>query len=365
VVSAGAVVFADVPPYTVVAGNPARILRSLRDRPPAPAPPPVAPPPVAVSYARVEAASVVREAGPIVRESWVPPVLHCSDAYLGWQFGFPGPPALAVLARCDGDPAGFIAITPRRFRFRGAASHGFLFSFAGIRPSLQGRGLASTLYAEIMTAIRDQGLPTVAFIEAHLTRSMKLLTRTAERVGLTIKFLGHYANHGYVPHGAQGAPAAREARGVDEALAVIDACADPRVLWAAPDAAELEHQLRDPRGRKILVVAEEGRITGGAAVMLAEVVNKAGGIDRVTTVDALFVPDPTPGRIAALFEGAARAFAGQATTDVVSAPNVATLPSDVVRAAGLRRTGALYLGMLLEREGHPFLEADVTNVEVV
>jgi hypothetical protein len=223
-----------------------------------------------------------------------------------------------------------------------------------------------------MTAMRDEGLPTVAFIEAHLAAPLKLVTKTAERVGLKIRFLGHYANHGFMPRGAPlaasappGAPVAREARGPEEALAAIEACDDPRVLWAAPDAVELAYQLRDPRGRKILVIEEEGRITGAATVMLAEVVNKGGGIDRMITVDAVFVPEPTPGRVEALFEGAGRVFGGEGSTPVVSAPNVAALPPDVVRAAGLRRTGALYLGMLLQREDHPFLEADVTNVEVV
>lgn len=321
-----------------------------------------------IAVARVPAASVSAAAGPILREVWTPPVMRYSDEYLAWQFGFPGPPAIAAIARRGEEAAGVIAMTPRHLHFRGEASHGYVLSFLGVRPSFQGHGLAGKLYAEIMTAMREQGLPSVVFVEAHSARAHRLLFKTVERLGFRMKPLGAYPNHGWMRRGAdEGALTAREARDPGEVLAVIGACGGDRVLWASPDEAQLSHHLRDPRGRRLLVVEEEGRLTAAATAMLGEIVNKAGGVDRVITVNAIWAPEPTPERIAALFRGAAAVFEGKASAPVVSAPSVAALPAEMLRPAGLRPTGAVYDGYLLyggEAE-HPFFAAEVTNIEVL
>src|SRR5687768_7683815 len=110
-------------------------------------------------------------------------------------------------------------------------------------------------------------------------------------------------------------------------------------MWSAPDRAQLEHYGRDPRGRRLLVVEEAGGIAAAAIVVLAEVIEKGGDVDRVTTLDAVWLPDPTTERLSGLCRGAAAVFADRASTPVVSAPNLAALPADVIRAAGLRPTG--------------------------
>lgn len=357
------------------AKEPAQSGDGAQEPPAAPAPsaqepaaqPAPAKPAAAFKIERVNPANVVAEAGRVLRKAWAPPVLHYNDAYLAWQFAFPSGPSLGAAARQDGQLAALIAATPRRFRFRGAVSNGYVLSFLAVDPDFQGKGLAGKVYDEILRALRGTGRPSVVFVEAHSEPAQRVLFSSVKRVGLQLKKMGQYVNHGYMPgHEAPaGAAAAREARSTAEVLAVIDACSEGRVLWSAPDQARLEHYLKDPRGRKLLVAEEEGRVTGAALVMLSELTSKAGGIDRVTTVDALYVPEPTADRVGALFRGAAEAFAGQTTAPVVSAPNVAALPKEVVRAAKLRSTGAVYDAFIFHGEAHPFLEAEVTNLEVI
>jgi hypothetical protein len=97
---------------------------------------------------------------------------------------------------------------------------------------------------------------------------------------------------------------------------------------------------------------------------LAEVAT-ASGIDRVSTLDSVFFPEPTADRILALARAAAQVFAGNTTSPVVSAPSLATIPAEMLAAAGIRRSGAVFDGFVVSGESHPFLGAEVTNLEVV
>ena len=156
----------------------------------------------------------------------------------------------------------------------------------------------------------------------------------------------------------------RPAGAVDDVLAAIAACGDERVLWSAPDAAQLEHSLRDPRPRRLLRVEEAGRAVGAAAVFLSEVATAA-GVERVATVDALYLPEPTADRVAAVLRAASTTFAGEATVPAVSAPNLAIVPGDQLRPAGARPTAAIFDAFVVHPEGGPWLDAEVTNLEVV
>jgi hypothetical protein len=261
-----------------------------------------------------------------------------------------------------------MAFWPRRLRFRGETLGGAVLSFLGVRPAFRGYGLGGKLYMEMMAGLREQKLVSVVYVEANSPAAQKLLFRTIERAGFAMKRLGQYVNHGYYqpwPDPVGGAFVAREARDLDEVLAAIDACADPRVLWAAPGRVELEHYLGDPRGRKLLVVESEGRVTSAGMVFLMEMANKAGGIDRVITLQPVALSDPSPEQVEALVRCAIETFKGQATAPVVTMPSVATVPPEVLQAARLKPTGAVYDGFVIHAEPHPFLEADVTNLEVI
>ncbi|AUX25381.1 hypothetical protein SOCEGT47_059260 [Sorangium cellulosum] len=319
---------------------------------------------------RVDPLAVAEEASLVLREAWPPPVLHYTADYLRWQLGFPGAAPLAVLAREGGEPAGFIGVAPRRFRFRGVTSDGYLLSFLSVRPKFRGQGLAGRLYAEVFAGVRASGLPTVVFVEARSAPAQHLLAKAVERAGLSMKRLAACQNHGFVPRAGAAPPraVAAPAADLDDVLAAMAACRDERVLWAAPDAAQLEHSLRDPRPRRLLRVEEAGRTVGAAAVFLSEIAT-ARGIELVPTVDAIFLPEPTADRVAAVLRATSEAFAGQATVPAVSAPNLAALPPEHLRPAGARPTGATFDAFVVRspggQRGGPWGDAEVTNLEIV
>lgn len=315
---------------------------------------------------RVDPASVAEEASLVLREAFPAPALHYTADYLRWQLGFPGARARAALAREGDEPAGFVGLTPRRFKWRGVETDGHVLSFVAVRPQFRGRGLAGELYAEILRDVRDAGLPTVVFVEAHSPAAQHVLFKAVERAGVRMKRLGQHENHGFVLR-AGAAPLAASATPVLDPAPVLDAiaaCSAERVLWAAPDRAQLEHHLRDPRPRKLLVVEEQGRTVGAASVLLAEI-TAGQGLERVPTVDAVFLPEPTSDRVAAVMRATAELFAAQATSPVVSAPSLTIVPPEQRKAAGLRRTGAIYESFVLLGDEHPCLAAEVTNLEVV
>ncbi|EYF01138.1 GNAT family N-acetyltransferase [Chondromyces apiculatus] len=315
---------------------------------------------------------VSADAGQILRDACPPPTLHYSDEYVAWHLGFPGPSATAAIVRSGSHPAGVFAITPRRFQLSGATSTGHLLSLLAVRPEHQGQDLDARIYTELLNVVQNRGLLTLLFADAHCARSQLLLMRTVERLGFRMKRLHPLVNHGWsarrAPPRTRDARVARVARDIGEVIDVIGACDDDHILWAAPDAAQLEHYLRDPRTRRLLVLEEEGRLTAAATVMLGEVVNKPGSIVQLPIMDALWIPEPTVERITALFRGTEILFEGSENVprraSLVSAPNVSTLHPKLLSAAGLRPTGAVYDGFLLHPTGHPFLHADATNLEV-
>ncbi|WP_437776772.1 GNAT family N-acetyltransferase [Sorangium sp. So ce1097] len=313
----------------------------------------------------VDPVAAAEEASLVLREAWPPPALHYTADYLRWQLGFPGPAPRAVLARDGGEPAGFIGVAPRRFRFRGVASDGYVLSFVSVRPRFRGQGLARRLYAELLGGLRASGLPIAVFVEAQSAAARRVLLAAVDEVGFQRKALAACRNHGFIPRASAEPPRAVAAPAtVEDALAAIAACGDERVLWSAPDAAQLEHSLRDPRPRRLLRVEEAGRAVGAAAVFLSEIAT-AQGVDRVATVDALYLPEPTAARVAAVLRAASEAFSGQATLPVVSAPNLAIVPADQLRPAGARPTAATFDAYIVHPEGGPWMDAEVTNLEVV
>ncbi|WP_437544030.1 GNAT family N-acetyltransferase [Sorangium sp. So ce367] len=319
-----------------------------------------------MKFERVDPVAAADEASFVLREAWSPPTLHYTAGYLRWQFGFPGPSPQAVLARKGREPAGFIGVAPRRFRFRGATSEGYVLSFVSVRPKFQGQGLASRLYTELLAGLRETPLPIAVFVEARSAPAQRVLFKAVAAVGLELKQLTACRNHGYLPRASAAPPraVAAPASAVQDVLAVMATCSGERVLWSAPDAAHLEHALRDPRPRRLLLVEEAGQAVGAAVVFLSEIAT-ARGIDRVATLGALFLPEPTADRLAAVMRGASEAFGGKATTPTVSAPNLAIVPEDQLRPAGVRATAATFDAFVIQPKGGPWLDAETTNLEVV
>lgn len=314
---------------------------------------------------RVDPLTVVDEAARILRAAWSPPAIHYTADYLRWQLGFPGTPARTVLARIGSEAGGFAALTPRRLRVGGAVIEGHVLSFVAVRPTFRRRGLASRLYEEILLVLREEGLPAVVFAEAGSEAAQRPLHRAASRVGLGLRRLAPHLNYGFVARrSAIPGPLVAAEAPLERALEAIEACDAARVLWAAPDLERLEHYGRDPRGRKFLAIKEDGRVTGAAMVFLSNIVS-AQGMERIATLDSIFLPAPTADRLSALARAAAAAFVGQTTSPAVSAPSLATNDPAILRAAGFRPTGTVFDAFVCHPEGHPLADADVTNLEVV
>ena len=116
--------------------------------------------------------------------------------------------------------------------------------------------------------------------------------------------------------------------------------------------------------RRLLLVEEAGQAVGAAAVFLSEIAT-ARGIDRVATLGPLFLPEPSADRLAAVMRAASEAFGGEATAPTVSAPNLAIVPQDQLRTAGVRATAATFDAFVVHPKGGSWLDAETTNLEVV
>jgi GNAT superfamily N-acetyltransferase len=316
----------------------------------------------------VDPIGLADEASRLLREVWPPPSAHYTADYLRWEFGFPGPARpLAVVARDDGGLAGFAAVAPRLARFRERRLPVYLLSFVAVRQAYRGQGVAARLYAALLGTVREAGMPVVTFAFPGSAGERSLL-RAYDAAGFVRRPLGTYVVHGFAPRpappGAGGEATAEAAFG--EVSHAAEACAGRAVLWSAPDPDQLDHYRRDPRGRVALVArGTGGEVTAAALVVCSEVVT-AEGLEAVTVVDALFAPRPEAPVVRSLFERAGRCFAGKVRSRLVLAPNVRTLPPDVLRAAGLRQLPQRVEGYLCAADASdPLLQAETTNLEVI
>ena len=281
------------------------------------------------------------------------------------QFTFPGPPARGALARVRGAPAAVVGFAARRVRCGGEVSPSYATAFLGVLPALRGAGTATRVYDPMIAMACASGIPCVGFVDVKTPAARRLLVKHTAAHGMELKSLRLCKNWGFLDRG--GAPPAlpyREAAGPEEVLDVIEACRDAETLWAAPDREMLLHYLRDPRGRKIVVVEEGGRVTAAAMVLLSEVTSQA-GVERVTMVDCVWMPEPEAPRVRALFQAAGAAFAGQSSARVIGAPNLGTVDEGVLKAAGLRPAAAVYEPFVYQNKQSVFTTATATNQEMV
>jgi GNAT superfamily N-acetyltransferase len=315
---------------------------------------------------RVDPCAFSPVASSILEEAWPAPHLRYSPEYLRWQFTFPGR-APRGIAAFDGDEAvGFVAMTPRRLRFRGLVADSYIYSFGAVRPAWRGRRLAVDLYASLLEDVAPLDLPVLGFVlpDSPGYRTDVLAARAA---GGVLPRLGTYPTFGYRagrterPLGLEVAVESEPAR----VLGVMAACDDHETVWAHPDAGALAHYATDPRPRTLVSVRrEDGRVLALAWVVTFEVVTPDGG-ERVNAVDSLFLPtEPTADTLVALFEFAARRPSSR--EGMLVAPNLSTVAAPVLAAAGARRIASGFWGVLhLKSSDHPFAAATRTNIEVV
>jgi len=313
----------------------------------------------------VDALPFVEDISRILLAAWPAPSVHYTVELLKWQFTFPGPPARGALGRFEGEPAAFVGFAPRRLRRGSEVSPSYATAFLGVLPTIRGGGSANRVYGPMIGMVADSGLPCVGFVDVNTPAARRLLVKHTGEHGMTLTSLRLCRNWGFLERaGATAALSHREAQSPEEVLRVIDACQAGDTVWLAPDREMLLHYAKDPRGRKFVVVEEDGKATCAAMVMLSEVTSKE-GVDRLTTVDAVWMPEPSAARVKALFQAARAAFAGQASAPMVGAPNLSCIDEATLKAAGLRPTAAVYEPFVYQKGHDVFTSATVTNQEMV
>lgn len=322
----------------------------------------------------IDPAVHAEEAAALLRLCWPPPSIHYSADYLRWQFGFGGThhPALGVGAFAGGTLLGFGATSPRRLRLGTDEEWLQVVSFVAIHPSQQGRGLASAVYQALAAALRRTGQSIITYAQPD-TAGQRCLLRAYPRAGFELRPLGVYAAYGCLVREGRAPPAPPaqvepDSAGFARVLAELAEVPPERpALLPVPDAAVLAHYARDPRQRRFLVArGPDGAPSGAAMAIEAELVTAA-GLEKATTLDAVFLPrdrlETLAGTLAALCRGAR---AGRGPSGAVLAPNLWGIDEALLRSAGLRRTGGLFHGYFCTpRPAHPFLAAEGTNLEIV
>ena len=322
---------------------------------------------------RVDPLAMAEPASAILLESWPRPCIHYSPAYLRWQLSFPGTtPSVAVAAFGEGEPIACIATTPRRLRWRGIRVEVHVASFMAVRPSWRGRGVANRLFQAMLDALRDYDRPIVSFAEPDSAGDWT--ARSAyPAAGFGMRPLGAYPLYGFLPRpGEAPAPAVKAIETADPEgfLLRIGACTDDRTLWNDPDAAEWAHYQRDPRERATVeLYGPSGEWLGGAVAVRSEVAT-AHGVDPVTTLESVFLPQLDSAMLRALCQYACGRWSGAQSSPAgafpLTAPNAWGIDPLILRAAGLRQTPRRFVGYLAHPDPkNPLLDASGTNLEIV
>ncbi|HZT44087.1 MAG TPA: hypothetical protein VFA07_18125 [Chthonomonadaceae bacterium] len=317
---------------------------------------------------RVDLLEFAEKASCFLLAAWPRPCLHYTPAYLRWQFGFPGSiPPVGVAVFDEDELVGFNGSTLRRLRFQQTTAEILLASFASVHPARRGGRAPGTLYRGMLEALRDCGLPHLAYAEGGSPGDLGAL-RAAPSAGFCLQRLGPFPVYGYVPHPDE-TPATVQVVETDDPLALlpaIRACDDTQTLWNAPDETMLAHYHKDPRPHALtLLYGPEGDLRGAAIVVQAEFVT-AQGFRSVIMLDNLFLPRPDAETLHALCAFAAGRWAEQIGSVRITLPNVWGIDPGILEAAGLRHRQGHFIAQVCATDpAHPFLQAAGTNLEIV
>ncbi|MBK8251261.1 MAG: GNAT family N-acetyltransferase [Polyangiaceae bacterium] len=318
-----------------------------------------------ITVERVDGLAAVEEISRVLVAAWPPPTLHYTVDFLKWQFTFPGPVARGALARINGEPVAYVGFAARRLRRGREVTPSYATAFLGVVPSARGGGTANLVYDPMIGMVAESGIPCVGFVDVQTPAARKLQVKHTETRGMDRKSLTLCRNWGFMVRPNTSPPlAVREAVSVAEVLDVMNACNDENVLWCAPDADAIEHYQRDPRGRKFIVTEENGRASAVAMVFLSEIKGPQ-GIEFLTTVDTVWMPEPSDARLKSLCFGASAAFAEKATSKMVGAPNLSTIDESIIKLAGLRPAVAVYEPFVYQQSRTIYTTVTSTNQEMV
>jgi hypothetical protein len=316
---------------------------------------------------RVNPANFAKEASNILTAAWSPPCVNYSAEYLHWQFTFPGPPSIGVLARDERSAVGFGAMMPRRLRFRDGPPHyAYYLSFVAVVPAVRGRGLAIEMYSVLLGVAAAEGLPIVAFTPSE-SAGERTLRRAVANAGFLYTSLGEQPIYGSLPQAekATGSAAIESSLRVETLMGVIETHGETDTLWSCPDIEISQHWEKHPWPYRVLVVRGPAGTPAGAAIALAAETLTEQGITHATTLHKLYLPKPSADELGALIRGAAAEVSLPGSSPIVLLPNPTPVQPDVLRQAGFRQTPTRFSCHLAVKAGnHPFLKAQSTNISI-
>jgi hypothetical protein len=302
----------------------------------------------------------------ILQEAWQPPCLRYSAEYLRWQFSFPGTAGAVGVAAFDGaEPTGFLACLPGTVHFRGRAVRVGLLCFGAVRPRWRGL-IAVALYRKLAAVLREVGLPVVAFAQKGSTAE-QVLVATFKAAKFQWRPFGEYPTYGRFARADRPVPgySCTEAQDATEFLAVVRRCTDARVVWNYPGSEQLGHYRKDPRRRALVLLRNQGGEPLGAAMVIRSEIITPQGVEFVSTIDNLFLPEPSSDLLRALLPFAGTHYADQVTSPVVTAPNLYGIDPAALCRAGFRATPSCFRGHLFAGDAaDPLPGAEGTNYEI-
>jgi len=324
-----------------------------------------------VQFRLIDGAGFAAEASALLSAAWPEPALRYAPEYLAWQLSFPAPFNVpAVAAFCDSRPVGFAAMTTRRVRYRALSIDAALVSFVAVDPDYRNQGLAAGLYRTLLSEIGKLDAPVLTFAQPG-TGGLRAIERAYPEAGFALEPLGSYPVYGCL---ARPATSVERWRPIDQTehgpwlRRALTACGTENgIIWSDPSDQQLEHYRRDPRRRMLLVSQEEdGGIAGAAWIVEVEYVTRA-GLDRVSTIDCVWLPRDRPELLPSLAAAAARAWpqTDPSRPPVVHAPSLFGFDAQALRKYGFRQVAAHFQCYAANIAGSPFAGAAGVNIEVV
>jgi GNAT superfamily N-acetyltransferase len=334
-------------------------------------------------YRLVEGAAFRRPASELLRSVWRPPALFYSAEYLEWQLSFPGPfPAPAVAAFDGLTLAGFAASMHRRVRYGSAAMDALVVSFVSVHPDFRNRGIAAHLYAHLLGAIGERGVPAITYAQAA-SAGERAIERSYPRAGFVLHSFGAFPVYGFLVRSETDAQAWVPATAGEE-LAILRSLingvnggvdggiAGEGRICSDPSEAQIAHYLRDPRGRHLLVERNgDGDAIGAAWVVQVEHTG-ANGTHSVITIDCVWLSRGQARVLPGLAAAAARLWSEPSSQPgwhermTVQASSLGGFDPQAARQVGFRQIATPFQGYVaVSSARHPLCEARGSNLEIV
>jgi GNAT superfamily N-acetyltransferase len=320
----------------------------------------------------VDGAAFAWPASELLQRVWRPPALFYSPEYVQWQLSFPGPFTPPAVAAFEGSTlAGFATSMHRRVRYAAAVYDVLVVSFVGVDPDFRNRGIASGLYAHLLAAIAERGIPVITYAQKG-SAGERVIERSYPSAGFVLHSFGALPVFGFLVRAETDAQGWVTASAGEEP-AILHNLINSAAGWedqicSEPSAAQVEHYLRDPRGRRLLVQRNGGGHITGAAWTVRVEHTSANGRHSAIAIDGGWLRPEQACTLPALAAAAARLWSepGPQQPVTVQASGIGGVDAQAARQVGFRQIATPFQGYVaVSSAPHPLCAARGSNLEVV